>query len=416
MPPRRSLRSGSPPRTAQPLDRRSRSGASHARRGSSAVPIGSRSASSPEPTRALPGGGAVRAAGGAAPGPRGRAAFPGGATGSRPDGPAHLPVRPDAPESAGRRRPLRWLAAFLVLMLVLTVGRVAWLWYEIDSRLQRVDALSAAKDTSGETWLIVGSDSRADGGVPQDGTEGSRADSIMVLHKAPNGQASLISLPRDTYVEIPGYDDDKINAAYSYGQAPLLVQTAEKLTGLTMDHYVEVGMGGVTRMVDAVGGIRVCLDYDVDDPDSSLVWDTSKGTCQTVDGDKALAYSRMRKSDPTGDIGRAQRQRTVVSAVVSKAMSPTTLINPFRQGRLVDSGTSALAVDEDASTLSLARMALAFRSASSDGLTGAPPIESLDYEPGGIGAAVLLQDTTAPDFFSKVRAGRLTAKDFDQQP
>ena len=186
--------------------------------------------------------------------------------------------------------------------------------------------------------------------MPQDGTEGSRADSIMVLHKAPNGQASLISLPRDTYVEIPGYDDDKINAAYSYGQAPLLVQTAEKLTGLTMDHYVEVGMGGVTRMVDAVGGIRVCLDYDVDDPDSSLVWDTSKGTCQTVDGDKALAYSRMRKSDPTGDIGRAQRQRTVVSAVVSKAMSPTTLINPFRQGRLVDSGTSALTVDEDAST------------------------------------------------------------------
>ena len=294
------------------------------------------------------------------------------------------------------------------------MGRVAWLWYEIDSKLQRVDALTGAKDTPGETWLIVGSDSRADGGVPQDGTEGSRADSIMVLHKAPNGQASLTSLPRDTFVEIPGYDDDKINAAYSYGQAPLLMQTAENLTGLTMDHYVEVGMGGVTQMVDAVGGIEVCLDYDVDDPDSSLVWDTSKGTCQTVDGDKALAYSRMRKSDPTGDIGRAQRQRAVVSAVVSKALSPTTLINPFRQGRLVDSGTRALTVDEDASTLDLAQMALAFRSASNDGLTGAPPIESLDYEPGGIGAAVLLQDTTAPDFFSKVRAGQLTTKDFDQ--
>ena len=95
-------------------------------------------------------------------------------------------------------------------------------------------------------------------------------------------------------------------------------------------------------------------------------------------------------------------------------MSPTTLINPFRQDRLVDSGTRALTVDEDASTLDLAQMALAFRSASNEGLTGAPPIESLDYEPGGIGAAVLLQDTTAPDFFSKVRAGQLTTKDFDQ--
>ena len=405
-PPRRSLRSGSPQRAAQPPDHRS-GGGSRARRGSSAVPLGGRSASAPEPTRALPGRGA-------SPDARGRAAFPVGTSAPRPDGPAHPPTQPDTPERPHRRRPLRWLAALLVLLLVLTVGRAAWLWYEVDSKLQRVDALTGAKDTPGETWLIVGSDSRADGGVPQDGTEGSRADSIMVLHKATNGQASLISLPRDTYVEIPGYDDDKINAAYSYGQAPLLMQTAEKLTGLTMDHYVEVGMGGVTRMVDAVGGIRVCLDYDVDDADSSLVWDTSKGTCQTVDGDKALAYSRMRKSDPTGDIGRAQRQRAVVSAVVSKALSPTTLINPFRQGRLVDSGTRALTVDEDASTLDLAQMALAFRSASNDGLTGAPPIESLDYEPGGIGAAVLLQDTTAPDFFSKVRAGQLTAKDFDQ--
>ena len=122
----------------------------------------------------------------------------------------------------------------------------------------------------------------------------------------------------------------------------------------------------------------------------------------------------MRKSDPTGDIGRAQRQRTVVSAVVSKAMSPTTLINPFRQDRLVDSGTRALTGDEDASTLDLAQMALAFRSASNEGLTGAPPIESLDYEPGGIGAAVLLQDETAPDFFAKLREGELTTSDFNQ--
>ena len=95
-------------------------------------------------------------------------------------------------------------------------------------------------------------------------------------------------------------------------------------------------------------------------------------------------------------------------------MSAQTLINPFRQDKLVDSGTKALTVDEDASALDLGQMALAFRSASNKGLTGAPPIESLDYEPGGIGAAVLLQDTTAPDFFSKMRSGKLTSKDFDQ--
>ena len=305
------------------------------------------------------------------------------------------------------------VAALLVLLLVAVGARVAVLWNRVDHQLGRVDALSAAADTSdGETWLIAGSDSRSGTSMEGDGVEGARTDSIMVLNKAPNGQVSLVSLPRDTYVDIPGYGGDKINSAYTWGGAPLLVTTVEDLTGLSVDHYVEVGMNGVGAMVDAVGGVEVCLDYDVKDPDSGLVWDTSKGTCQTVDGTTALAYSRMRKSDPTGDIGRAGRQRAVISAVVSQAVS--TLTSFSRQDALVDAGTAALTVDQDAGTKDLGQMVLAFRAASGDGLTGAPPIESLDYEPGGIGAAVLLQDTTAPDFFAKVRAGTLTTSDFNQ--
>ncbi len=307
------------------------------------------------------------------------------------------------------------VAALLVLLLVAVGARVAVLWNRVDHQLGRVDALSAAADTSdGETWLIAGSDSRSGTSMEGDGVEGARTDSIMVLNKAPNGQVSLVSLPRDTYVDIPGYGGDKINSAYTWGGAPLLVTTVEDLTGLSVDHYVEVGMNGVGAMVDAVGGVEVCLDYDVEDPDSGLVWDTSKGTCQTVDGTTALAYSRMRKSDPTGDIGRAGRQRAVISAVVSQAVSVSTLTSFSRQDALVDAGTAALTVDQDAGTKDLGQMVLAFRAASGDGLTGAPPIESLDYEPGGIGAAVLLQDTTAPDFFAKVRAGTLTTSDFNQ--
>jgi transcriptional regulator len=298
-----------------------------------------------------------------------------------------------------------------VVLLVLVAGRIWMLVDDVSSRLHRVDALSGAADTPGETWLIVGSDAR-DAAVTDD-TEGARSDSIMLLHKAPNGQASLTTLPRDTYVEIPGYGGDKINAAYSYEGPALTVRTVEKLTGLTIDHYVEVGMNGVAQLVDAVGGISVCLDYDVDDADSGLVWDTSRGTCQEVDGTKALAYSRMRKSDPTGDIGRGLRQRAVISAVVSKAMNVGTLLNPFRQDSLVDAGTQALTVDRQTTVPSLARMVMAFRSASHDGLTGAPPIESLDYEPGGIGAAVLLKDTTAPGFFEALRNGTLTQASFN---
>ena len=330
--------------------------------------------------------------------------------------PAPRPVPPgQAPPRRRRRlRPLRWIAVVLVLLIVLVAARAAWLWHRVEDGVGRVDALSGAADTDGETWLIVGSDARSSGGPVQDETEGARADSIMLLHKAPNGKAALISLPRDTYVEIPDEGGDKINAAYSYGGPELLVRTVEELSGLTVDHYVEVGMGGVQEMVDAVDGVEVCLDYDVDDPDSGLTWDTSQGTCQTVDGTKALAYSRMRKSDPTGDIGRGLRQRAVISAVVSKAMGVQTVVNFSRQNALVDAGTQALTIDRDSGTSSLFGMLMAFRSASSDGLTGAPPIESLDYEPGGIGAAVLLQDETAPDFFAKLREGELTTSDFNQ--
>ena len=124
----------------------------------------------------------------------------------------------------------------------------------------------------------------------------------------------------------------------------------------------------------------------------------------------------MRKSDTTGDVGRGQRQRAVISAVVSKAAAPSTAFSFSRQDALVDAGTNALTVDRSAGTMSIAQMVLAFRSASDGGLTGAPPIEDPAYSPedADIGETVLLRDTTAPDFFSKLRDGKLTAADFNQ--
>lgn len=398
---------------------------SHARPGSSAVPIG-RTEAAPDRTRAMPsamGGVVPRASAGrgqSRPAPRAVEPDRVGEDPARPGSRAQLPGTsgrpPRADGSARRRRKhpvLRTIALVLVILLALVGLRVAWVWHRVDSDITRTDALSSTDTSDGETWLIVGSDSRADGAV-QDATEGARSDSLMILNRAPNGEASLISLPRDTYVDIPGYGGNKINAAYSYGGASLLVSTVNNLTGLTVDHYVQVGMGGVEEMVDAVGGINVCLDYDVNDADSGLVWDTSKGTCQDVDGEKALQYSRMRKSDPTGDIGRAQRQRAVISAVVAKAATVSTLVSFSRQDAIIDAGTGALTVDEGTTTGDLVQMMAAFHKASSNGLTGAPPISSLDYEPGGIGSAVLLQDTTAPDFFAKVKDGALTTSDFNQ--
>ena len=192
------------------------------------------------------------------------------------------------------------VVAVLVLLAILAwpIGLLIW----ANGKIQHVEALSGAENTPGTTYLIAGSDARGSGGI-NDSTSGARTDTIMLLHKPSSGPVALISIPRDTYAEIPDVGGDKINAAYAYGGAPLLVQTVEALSGLTVDHYVEVGFGGVEGVVDAVGGVRLCLDYDVHDVKSKLDWTAG---CHTVNGEKAIAFSRMRYSDPTGDIGRAQ--------------------------------------------------------------------------------------------------------------
>lgn len=315
---------------------------------------------------------------------------------------------PHVPTARKRRRRRRW-PRVLVLLLVVLLAWPAFLLWDANRNLGRTDALSSGADTDGTTYLLAGSDSRADGAV-QDGTEGQRADSIMLVNVAANGQASATSLPRDTYVDIPGYGWNKLNASYSYGGAPLLVETVESLTGLHVDHFVEIGMGRVGNIVDAIGGVELCLDMDVNDSYSGLVWQSG---CHEADGTTALAFSRMRYSDPLGDIGRAQRQRQVVEKTVSSAMSPSVLLNPVKAFRLERAGSGALTVDQDSNVLDVARLVLAFREAGNSSLTGAPPIESLGYGT-EVGSVVLLQDETAPDYFQKVREGTLTAADMEQ--
>lgn len=304
-----------------------------------------------------------------------------------------------------RRRRRRW-PRVLAFLLVLVVAWVAFLLWDANQHLGRTDALEGASTGDGTTYLLAGSDSRADGEV-QDETEGQRADSIMLVNVAPNGQTVAVSLPRDTYVEIPGYGWDKLNASYSYGGEALLVQTVEALTGLTVDHYVEIGMGGVAHIVDAVGGVELCLDMDVNDPMSGLIWQSG---CHVADGTTALAFSRMRYEDPLGDIGRAQRQRQVVTKTISTALSPGTLANPVSAFRLERAGAGALTVDRGSSVLDVARLVLAFKKAGDTQMTGTPPLESLGYDTDA-GSAVLLQDTTAPDFFARLRSGDLAPAD-----
>lgn len=319
---------------------------------------------------------------------------------SRTRGSQPAPQRPDHARLRAKRRrhPVRRVLLALLIILLLLAGGF-WLW--VESKINHVPALSGAADTPGQTYLIVGSDARE--GSWDDGTEGARTDTIIVLHKPETGPTAMISLPRDSYVEIPGHGSNKINAAFAYGGAPLLVETVENLTGLTVDHYLEVGFLGVTNVVDALGGVELCLDRDVDDWRSKLQWSAG---CHVVDGPTALAFSRMRYADPIGDIGRTQRQQQLVSVVAADASSRDTVLNPSKLLRVIDAGLASLRVSDGTGAFDLVGVALTFKSAQGDqAVLGTPPLVSIGHHVDGVGSTVLLDADASAEFWRSIADG-----------
>ncbi|EFL93802.1 LCP family protein [Mobiluncus curtisii] len=310
----------------------------------------------------------------------------------------------------------RIFLTLLTLLLALVLAIVFWglfLNNRVNTNIGRTDALSGTADTPGTTWLIAGSDSREGTAEASLGVQGQRSDTIILVHQAANGTAMIVSLPRDSYVEIPGHGHNKLNAAFSEGGPALLVSTVEGLTGLTVDHYVQIGFNGVSQVVDGVGGINLCWDQTFSDRVSGLSWQAG---CHDVDGTTALLFARMRYADPLGDIGRTQRQRLVISSTLKKALSPEVLINPARQVALADAGAAALTVDRSTQTIDIARLALALRKAGDAGLQGVPPIASLGYNPGGgVGSTVKLDENRTPAFWEGLRNGTLTPADLTPQ-
>jgi LCP family protein required for cell wall assembly len=184
-----------------------------------------------------------------------------------------------------------------------------------------------------------------------------------------------MSIPRDSLVEVPGHGTTKINAAYAYGGPKLLVQTIEQSTGIRIDEYAEVGLGGVVEMVDAVGGIEICPTFDMVDKLAGL--NIKKG-CQEADGRTALAYARSRHTSNIGDIDRVKHQREVVSAVGQKVKSPWTFINPVRYWRLNHAVPDFFAFGDGMGPTRAAQWALAMTKVNGkDGLSCVVPIADL---------------------------------------
>lgn len=293
------------------------------------------------------------------------------------------------------------LIIFLALALTLGLGVFsAWNW--VNGQLNKQTWLTPKADTAGESWLILGSDER-EGTIGDAGdVTGFRTDTILVLTKPKTGPSSLVSIPRDSLVEIDG-SYMKINAVAQLYSRSQLVNEVEDITGQKINHVAMVRFGGLVKVVDALGGVDLCYDQDVSDPYSGLNWTAG---CHTVDGNTALAFSRMRYADAQGDFGRAARQRQVINAIVKKSASTQTLTNFGKTKKIVTAALSSVTVDEKASTSSLLEMALAFKSASGkNGISGSVYWSDPDYYVDGVGSSVLLDDEKNTKLFSELANG-----------
>lgn len=198
--------------------------------------------------------------------------------------------------------------------------------------------------------LIIGSDARA-------GLAGARSDVIVIMHVADDHKTvTLVHFPRDLWVSVPGHGKDKINAAFAYGGAPLLVRTLQDLVGVPIDHVALVDFEGFKRMTDAVGGVNVYAEESSD----SRGYSFHKGFNQ-MDGAAALAFVRERKQLSEGDISRGRRQQAFIKALMLKSLSRDVLTNPVRLAQFVDAATANLTVDNGFSVADLRSEAFSMR-------------------------------------------------------
>jgi LCP family protein required for cell wall assembly len=304
-----------------------------------------------------------------------------------------------------RRRRWRIRRIFAIVLVLLLVGAVAT-WFYMDSSLHRVSALvdypGRPAAGAGTNWLIVGSDSRqglTDAQAAQLHTgdaadvSGGRTDTIMVVHLPDNStKPTMVSLLRDSWVAIPGHGNNKINAAYAFGGPTLLVRTVEQATGLRIDHYAEIGLGGFAGVVDDVGGVTMCLPQA--DQDSYAGIDLPAG-CQKLDGANALGYVRSRHAFATSDFARTEHQREFLGALASRIASPGVLLNPFDLFPVLFDLPGNLTVDNGDHLQNLLSLGWSMRGISDGGLvTTAVPIN------GSTNGSLLWDRTKAAELFT----------------
>jgi len=322
-------------------------------------------------------------------------------------------------------RAIRFLT--IASIAIVAISALAWAGVgRITAAIPRVDAFAGLenrprKESSAVNYLIVGSDTRE--GLSREeikrlrvgGTEvaaGKRSDTILLIHiSKKRDKAAIISIPRDSYALIPEHNNSqgklipaaysKINSAYNWGGAPLLIETLENMSGLRIDRYIELNFVGFVRMVDALGGVEICTKKDIDDPKSHL---TIPAGTHVLDGIDSLKFVRTRVFDGLGDLGRMKRQQEFAGAMLRKATSAGVLLNPVKMVDFINSVLDSVVTDEGLSQGDLLALGKQLRNLSPSNVrTLTIPLQNYNYSNNGVSGAVLWDPVLAPELFELIK-------------
>lgn len=315
----------------------------------------------------------------------------------------------------------------IISISIVAISAISWAGLgRITAAIPKVDAFNGLdnrpkKESSAVNYLVVGSDTRE--GLTRaeikrlkvGGTEvaaGKRSDTMLLIHiSKKRDKAAIISIPRDTYALIPEHKNSqgklvpathsKINSAFNWGGAPLLIDTFEQMSGLRIDHYIEVNFVGFVRMVDALGGVEICTKKDIDDPKSHLVLPAGR---HILDGVDSLKYVRTRQFDGLGDLGRMKRQQEFAGAMLRKATSAGVLLNPVTMVDFINSALDSVVTDKGLNQGDLLTLGKQLRNLSASNVrTLTIPLKYYNYSKNGVSAAVLWDPVLAPELFERIK-------------
>ena len=313
------------------------------------------------------------------------------------------------------------LAIFLVLTLA-TGGLALWVRHSIASGMEFIaDPFAdiptrapqqkvAAGEEPAVNILVLGTDSRTSASDPSQWKEGAqRTDAIMIVQVSGDRKTvSVMSIPRDSWVEIPGHGQGKINAAYSYGGPSLTIHTVENLTGIHIDHFAVANFESFVALTDEIGGVRVNLKTP-----QTLAGKELGAGAQVLNGQQALAYTRERSSLPNGDFDRVKRQQTWMRSIVSRVLTNGTLSSPTALYSFLKTASRTVAVDESFTLNQMQSLALETRHLHSNDIRFMTvPTAGTGTSADGQSIVTLDADADAPLFkaFAEDRVGSYLAE------